>query len=74
MVRNIKSTTKKSCYLYRRSSLCYRWGGGGTGKTKTLTSRIAYLIQHLNISYDKFLAITFTNNAAKEMKNRVQNT
>ncbi|WP_017192928.1 ATP-dependent helicase [Italian clover phyllody phytoplasma] len=63
---------QKKAVIYTEGAL-YVIAGAGTGKTKTLTSRIAYLIQHLNIPYDKFLAITFTNNAAKEMKNRVQN-
>lgn len=46
--------------------------GAGSGKTKALTSRYAYIVQGLGVSSSNVLCVTFTNKAAKEMKNRVR--
>ena len=46
--------------------------GAGSGKTKALTSRYAYIVEGLGINSSNILCVTFTNKAAKEMKNRVK--
>ncbi len=45
--------------------------GAGTGKTRVLTSRFVYIVQNLKVNFNEIIAVTFTNKAANEIKERV---
>ena len=46
--------------------------GAGSGKTKVLTSRFQFVVENWNVDPNEILAITFTNKAANEMKERLR--
>ena len=61
---------QKEAVLYNEGPLLII-AGAGAGKTKTLTTKIAFLIEEGFAKPYNVLAITFTNKAAKEMKDRL---
>ncbi len=70
MELNKLNDKQKEAVLYNDGPLLIL-AGAGSGKTRVLTTKVAYLIENMNVSPYEILAITFTNKAAKEMKDRL---
>ena len=67
----IKPTKNQNLAINHPTSPLMILAGAGTGKTFTLERRILHLINHYKISPDNILAITYTERAAKELKQRI---
>ena len=72
MILDTLNTEQREAVVYPSGPLLVL-SGAGTGKTRVLTARFAYLVEKKGVNPQTIMAVTFTNKAANEIKNRVSN-
>ena len=72
MILDTLNTEQREAVVYPNGPLLVL-SGAGTGKTRVLTARFAYLVEKKGVNPHTIMAVTFTNKAANEIKNRVSN-
>ena len=72
MILDTLNTEQREAVVYPNGPLLVL-SGAGTGKTRVLTARFAYLVEKKGVNPQTIMAVTFTNKAANEIKNRVSN-